>query len=216
MKALLLLALLAQSPAVPAAPTPAGPVMRGDVHGVIGWQNVRNHAAPNHYNDWVNDIFYGAVGAGWYWTDHLKTQIDVGAGTRGDTYGYRDVVVDGVPTFEASRLRTQQTSLAVGQHYQFFRNQWFHPHAGAGVDFARRSILEEYQPVTVYDNVSRTARVIAPARTEKNNDFVTRPFVETGFKAYVTRKAFFTSDARVLFRSGFDEVLFRFGFGVDF
>ena len=32
----------------------------------------------------------------------------------------------------------------------------------------------------------------------------------------MTRRAFFTSDTRLMFRSGIDEVLFRFGFGVDF
>ena len=112
MKALLLAALLAQSPATP-SPSPAGPVMRGDVQGVIGWQNLRDHDAQDHYNDWVNDIFYGGVGAGWYWTDHHKTVIDFGAGTRGDTYRYRNIVVGGVTTYEASRLRTQQTSLSI-------------------------------------------------------------------------------------------------------
>ena len=215
MKALLLVAVLAQSPATP-PPQPAGPVMRGDVQAVLGWQNLRNHEAPDRYNDWINDIFYGGAGAGWYWTDHLKTQVDFGAGTRGESYGYRNVVVDGVTTFEATRVRTQQASLAIGQQYQFFRNQWFHPHVGGGVDLARRSIVEEYQPVTIYDSASRTTRVISAGRTETGTDIVARPFVQTGFKAYMTRKSFFTSDARVLFRSGFDEVLFRFGFGVDF
>ena len=215
MKALLLVAVLAQSPAA-SPPQPAGPVMRGDVQGVIGWQNLRDHEAQDHYNDWVNDIFYGGVGAGWYWTDHHKTVIDFGAGTRGSTYHYQNIVVGGAMTYEASRLHTQQTSLAIGQQYQFFRNQWFHPHIGAGIDVARRSFVQEYQPVTVYDSASRTSRVISDGRTETDTDVVTRPFLETGFKAYLSRKAFFTSDARVLFRSGVDEVLFRFGFGVDF
>ena len=190
--------------------------MRGDVEAVLGWQNLRNHEAPNTYNDWVNDIFYGGAGAGLYWTDHLKTQIDFGAGTRGQSFRYETFLVNGVSTFEYSRVRTQQTSFAIGQQYQFFRNQWFHPHAGAGIDFARRSIVEEYEPVTVFDNASRTTRVISPGRPETDTEFATRPFIETGFKAYMTRKSFFTSDARVLFKSGFDEVLFRFGFGVDF
>jgi hypothetical protein len=215
MKALLLVALLAQSQSTP-PPQPAAAIMRGDVEGVVGWQNLRDHNARDHYNDWVNDIFYGGAGAGWYWNDHHKTVIDFGAGTRGDTYSYRDVVVGGVPTIEPLRRRTQQTSLAIGQHYQFFRNQWFHPHVGAGLDFARRSIVEEYQPVLIFDNASRTTRTVSVERTERNTDFLARPFVETGFKAYMTRKAFFTSNARALFKSGFDEVLFRFGFGVDF
>jgi len=215
MKALLLVALLAQSPAT-TAPSATSPVMRGDVQGVIGWQNLHDHDAVDRYNDWLNDIFYGGVGAGWYWTDHLKTHVDFGAGTRGETYRFEQFVTNGLPAYENSRVRIQQTNLAIGQQYQFFRNQWFHPHVGGGIDIARQSTHSEYFPITVFDSATRTERVIVPGRTEEDSDVIVRPFVQTGFKAYMTRKAFFTSDARVLFRSGTDEILFRFGFGVDF
>jgi hypothetical protein len=215
MKALLLATLLAQSPAVPAA-IPPGPVMRGDVHAVMGWQSLRDHEAVDRYNDWLNDIFYGAAGVGWYWNDHLKTQVDFGAGTRGETYRFEQLIANGVPTYESAQVHVQQTNFGIGQQYQFFRNRWFHPQVGGGVDVARRSARSEYLPVTVFDNVTRTVRIIVPGRTEENTEVIVRPFVETGFKAYMTRKTFFTSDARVLFKSGFDEVLFRFGFGVDF
>lgn len=216
MKALLLAALLAQSPPLASPAPPSSPVMRGDVHAVIGWQNLRDHEAQDRYNDWLNDIFYGGVGAGWYWTDHLKTQIDVGAGTRGETYRFEQFIANGVPTYESSRVRVQQTNVAIDQQYQFFRNQWFHPHVGGGVDIARRSTLSEYEPITVFDNATRTTRIVSPARTEQDTDVMARPFVETGFKAYMSRRAFFTTDARLLFKSGADEILFRFGFGVDF
>jgi hypothetical protein len=142
--------------------------------------------------------------------------VDFGGGTRGDTYRYESFTVNGVQTFEAARVRIQQTNLAIGQQYQFFRNQWFHPHVGGGIDVARRSTETEYQPVTVFDNATRTSRIVTPARTEVTNDVIARPFLETGFKAYMSRRAFFTSDARLLFKSGTDEILFRFGFGVDF
>ena len=216
MKALFLAALLAQTPGVPPQPAPAGPVMRGDVQAVLGWQNLKDHESRDSYNDWLNDIFYGGAGAGWYWNDHLKTQVDFGAGTRGDTYRYESFTVNGVQTFEAARVHIQQTNLAVGQQYQFFRNQWVHPHVGGGIDIARRSTQTEYQPVTVFDNATRTTRIVSPARTEVGNDVIARPFLETGFKAYMSRRAFFATDARLLFKSGTDEILFRFGFGVDF
>jgi hypothetical protein len=213
MKALLMLALLAQAPAA----APPAPIMRGDAHFALGWQNLHDQQTGNdyNYNQWMNDILYGGGGAGWYWTDHWKTQVDVGAGTNGESYRYRQVVIGGNPTYESSRVRTQQTSVTVGQQYQFFRNQWFHPHVSGGLDVARRSIVTEYQPVTVYDNALKTYRT-TPAHTDRGHDVVARPFAETGFKAYMSRRAFFTSDARFLFRSGVDEVLFRFGFGFDF
>ena len=43
----------------------------------------------------------------------------------------------------------------IAQQYQFFRNQWFHPHVGGGVDIARETTTEEYEPVFVFDPVTR-------------------------------------------------------------
>ena len=45
------------------------PLVRGDVHFVIGWQNLHKEQATQQgccSNDWLNTIFYGAAGAGWY------------------------------------------------------------------------------------------------------------------------------------------------------
>lgn len=196
------------------------PPTRADVHAVIGWQNLRQErgeAAADSYNNWANGIFYGGAGAGWFWTEHLKTQVDFGAGTRGRHYHYRTLRIDGQQTSESAVVSVQQQSLAVSQQYQFFRNQWFHPHVAAGLDIARETSSAEYAPVIVFDPVTRVTRELARARSEGPTDrTILRPFVETGFKAYMTRRAFFTSDARFMFRKGIDEVLFRAGFGVDF
>ncbi len=213
MKALLLLTVLAQAPVAPATPPPLN---RADAHFVIGWQNLHKEQPQDRYNDWLNNIFYGGAGAGWYWNDHLKTQVDIGAGTHGHQYRYEPRAVGGTQTFESSRADISQRSVAVSQQYQFFRNQWFHPRLGAGVDFARETTHETYDPIFAFDNVTRTNRQIAPGRSETEHRSVVRPFAEAGFKAYMTRRAFFTADSRVMFKSGIDEVLFRFGFGFDF
>jgi hypothetical protein len=189
---------------------------RGDVHFVIGWQNLRRDQ-PQSSNDWMNAIFYGGTGAGWYWTDHVKTQIDFGAGTRGRQYRYRADFTGNFQDFRSSQLTVNSRSVAIGQQYQFFRNQWFHPHVGAGIDIARETTTEEFDPVFVFDNAARTTRVAVPASTRgPEHRFVARPFVETGFKAYMTRRSFFTADTRLMVRGGIDEVLFRLGFGFDF
>jgi opacity protein-like surface antigen len=196
---------------------PRAPLVRGDAHFVIGWQNLHKEQPQQHYNDWLNAIFYGGAGAGWYWTENLKTQVDFGAGTQGHQYRYAYTVTNGQTTSSSSRVDIRQQSLAVAQRYQFFRNQWFHPHVGAGVDIARETTTEQYQSVVLYDNATRTSTQITPARTEgPDHRMIVRPFAETGFKAYMTRRTFFTGDTRVMFRTGIDEVLFRFGFGVDF
>jgi hypothetical protein len=111
----------------------------------------------------------------------------------------------------------RQQSLAVSQHYQFFRNQWFHPHVGAGVDIARETTTEEYSPIFIFDSVTRTSRQLEPPRNEgPDHRTIARPFAEVGLKAYMTRRAFFTADTRLMYRKGLDEVLFRLGFGIDF
>jgi opacity protein-like surface antigen len=201
-----------------AAQTAENPgAIRGDVHFVVGWQNIRQEQPQDHYNDWINGIFYGGAGAGWHWTENLKTQVDVGAGTRGHQYNYRQITINGLPASESFQTRLQQTSVAVSQQYQFFRNQWFHPRLGVGVDFARQSTIREYSPVFTYDSVNRISRQVSPARTEgPDHEMVARPFGELGFKAYMSRRSFFSTDARIMVRGGIDEVLFRFGFGVDF
>src|SRR5262249_12256340 len=150
-------------------------------------------------------------------TDNLKTQVDVGAGTRAHQFRYRQFFADANPAYESSRLDVRQWAVTLGQQYQFFRNQWFHPHVGAGVELARETSTETYQPLFVFDNVTRTSRQILPARIEgPEHDFIARGFGEAGFKAYMTRRSFFTSDMRLMVRHGIDQVLFRFGFGVDF
>ncbi|HEX9368532.1 MAG TPA: hypothetical protein VF921_18020 [Vicinamibacterales bacterium] len=198
---------------------PRTPLTRGDAHFVIGWQNLHKPQSrqQSYSNDWVNGIFYGGAGAGWYWTDNLKTQVDVGGGTRGRQYRYEFTTVNGRNTSSYSNLEVQRQSVAIAQQYQFFRNQWLHPHVGAGVDIARETTRETYQPIVVFDTVTRVTTQITPTRTEgPDHRLIARPFAEAGFKAYMTRRAFFSGDSRLMFRSGLDEVLFRIGFGVDF
>jgi hypothetical protein len=147
----------------------------------------------------------------------LKTQIDFGVSTRARQYRYDQLTINGAPAYESSVVDLSQQSLAIGQQVQFFRNQWFHPYVGAGIDVARARTTVEFEGLTVYDPVTRSYRPALPRRSEgPETRVVARAFVETGFKAYVTRRAFFVGDARVKFRGQIDEVLFRFGFGVDF
>jgi hypothetical protein len=144
--------------------------------------------------------------------------VDFGGGTKANQYRYRFTTApNGQTTSSSSRLRVQQQSVAVSQQYQFFRNQWFHPHAGGGIELVRETTTEEYEAIFVFDSANRTSTQVAPRRTEgPEHRILARPFVEAGFKAYMTRRAFFTGDSRVMVRHGIDEVLFRFGFGVDF
>ena len=197
---------------------PRAPLTRADAHVVIGWQNLhKEQPGEQIYNNWVNGIFYGGGGAGWYWTDHLKTQIDAGAGTRGRQYRSGYSVSGSQTTSSSSQVSIREQSVTIGQHYQFFRNQWFHPHVGAGIDLARQTTTEVFSPVVVFDPATRATRQVRPSRTEgPTHRAIARPFAEAGLKAYMTRRAFFTADTRLMYRHGLDQILFRLGFGVDF
>src|SRR5262245_31832068 len=204
--------------AMAAGQEPAGrAATRADLHFVIGWQNLHKDAPLDSFDDWLNDLFYGGAGVGWYWTDKLKAQVDFGAGTHGRQFRYEPIGSGVTQTYQTSRVDVRQSSIAIGQQYQFFHNQWFHPHVGAGVDIARETTIERYDPVFGFDPVTRTTRQLSGPRTEgPDHDVVARPFVETGFKAYMTRRSFFTGDMRLMAHHGIDEVLFRMGFGIDF
>ncbi|HET7694972.1 MAG TPA: hypothetical protein VFK57_04635 [Vicinamibacterales bacterium] len=212
--------LTCAAPAGAQAPEPGGSAGHGDVYAVTGWQNLRldrtgDFDRPDH--NWVHAILFGGAGGGWYWTDHLKTQVDVGVGTPAHQYRYRSRTINGSPTSEISRVRITRPSVSLSQQYQFFRNQWFHPRLGIGIDIARETRTEHYDPIWGFDPVSRVTRELAPARKEgPEHSTVVRPFGELGFKAYMTRRAFFTGDMRLMVRGGIDQALFRAGFGVDF
>jgi len=195
------------------------PPTRGDAHFAIGWQNLREKQADEstpYRNDWLNSIFFAGAGGGWYWTEHLKTQVEFGGGTSGRQYRFSQQIAGGATTYSQSELRLRETNVDVVQQYQFFHNQWFHPHVGLGVDVARRHSSEHYYPITVFDNVTRTTRSLSPEHTEVENEWLVKPIADLGFKAYMTRRSFFTTDAKLRCKSGIDEFRLRLGFGIDF
>jgi hypothetical protein len=213
--------LICAGAAAAQAPEAAPAAGRADFQAVLGWQNLRLDRyddpfdRPDH--NWAHSILYGGAGAGWYWTEHLKTQVEVGGGTPTRHYRYRLRTINGLQASEISRVRLTRPSLAISQQYQFFRNQWFHPRLGLGLDIARETRTEHFEPVFGYDSAARTSRQLLPARTEgPTRRAVVRPFADLGFKAYMTRRAFFTGDMRLMVHGGIDQALFRAGFGVDF
>ena len=69
----------------------------------------------------------------------------------------------------------------------------------------------------MFDNATLKTRLISPARTEgPQTRIVVRAFGETGFKAYMTRRAFFATDVRLRLQRRIDQVRLRLAVGVDF
>jgi hypothetical protein len=208
------LALLTGAPVAAQTVPPRSPLVRADAYGTLGWFNAD---ADLSYDDWYNRSLHGGAGVGWYWTDHLRTELEFAGTTEADIYGAEPVVVGGQPTYLNFRQRLSTQKVGLGQYYQFFRNAWFHPHVAAGVDLTWERVERTDEPVFFFDPVARQGR---SGRERQEHppatSLVVRPVVSTGFKAYMTQRAFFRSDLRVGVRDGIDEVLLRFGFGVDF
>ena len=211
------LVLAAVLTAAPAAAQTTAPLSRADFSGTLGWFNAnKSDLNPDRYNGWYNRSLHGGLGAGWYWTDHLKTEIDFSGTTAARFNTFPRVVIDGrqMNVYVENSIGTRK--LAVSQHYQGFRNRWVHPYAGAGGEVTWETITEQHNPISTYDSVTRTSRAVLPAKTVgPKTDVIVRPFGALGFKAYMTQRSFFRTEMRVAFRGGIDEVLLRFGFGFD-
>jgi hypothetical protein len=190
---------------------------RGDISGSLGVQTVETGNDGFLSSPHFDGGFYGSAAAGWYWTEHLKTEIDFGARTKGKVWVTTPALASGPQTYYPGQKTFSRQTLALGQQYQFFHNAWFHPHLGAGVNLVwERSTLRQ-AAVTVYDPATRTSRTLSAERVDPpHTAFMVNPFVESGFKAYMTPRTFFRGDLRVAFRNGVNDVITRFGFGFDF
>lgn len=206
----------AQAPSSPVGGArAAGPLVRGDVFGLGGWHHVQEESAE-HYDDWDNGVAGITGGVGWYWTDHLKTEVEFGATSEGRFYRSDFLVIDGRSAYGYSDITVSATRFAVSQQYQFFRNAWFHPHLSAGVELAWERRFERQAPVTLFNPPNYPVEVRPAGTVGPLTTVVTRPFVGGGFKAYMTPRTFFRSDIRVGWHEGADHVALRVGFGVDF
>jgi hypothetical protein len=206
--------LLSVSPT--GAQTPgASPLQQADLHAGIGWAHVRT-ADRSPGEDWDHGVAQLAVGLGWYWTDHLKTEVELVAGSSAEFHRFERLDAGGTVAYRTSTLRQQEWGIGIAQAFQFFRNAWFHPHVAVGFDLRRASLEQRIDPVVRFDAAGRVLE-IEPARVEGPRAcFTARPYALTGFKAYVSRRAFFRSDLRAGFGTSDGDVVVRAGFGVDF
>src|SRR5436190_21189896 len=139
-------------------------------------------------------------------------ELDVGTPVRTSFYRVQPIVIGNVTTPGYSRTAERSWTLAAVQIVEFLPNAWFTPYVGAGMGSTSRTREEYVESVFLFDPVSRQ-----PIEAEhEEHRTVLRPVAAIGFKAYLSRRAFFRTDTRLTLRSGVEHSLVRFGFGVDF
>jgi hypothetical protein len=199
--------------------TPVVELPRHDLTGLAAWQNVNKSNLSNgeYRNNWYNRGAYGGGVFGWYWTDHHKTEIEVGGSNRVRFWTYDTYRAESLIGSAGAEYTFSTRRIGVAQQYQFFRNSWFHPHVAAGADLNWETTSARIDAVIAYGPPPNGTRQIRPAEIiPPETRLHIRPFVEGGFKSYLTPRAFFRSDVRMFARRGVDEVQVRFGLGFDF
>jgi hypothetical protein len=192
-------------------------LMRGDVSGTVSWVSI-NKSDVRSYNDWHSQ-FGVSGGAGWYWTDHHKTQVDFAATTAASAYSSQPYLVGPQQQTFVTTVRSYESQrISLIQLYQFRRNEWVHPFLGAGIDIVREESSGRDDPVFWYDQVLRQSRLARDSvRYGDQSRTAARAVLTAGVKAYFSRKVFALTDLRVSVSSHrAEDMQWRFGLGADF
>ena len=201
----------AQTVILPPAATP-----RPDLAATIGWLSA-NKSELTDYNDWYNRSAQAALMFGWYWSPHLKTELEASVSGEAELHGAREEFINGVRFFTASEYAFSTRRLTLSGQYQFGENAWFHPHVATGIDINWEEVRRLDRDVYVYDPLTRLSRLAHRAvEHPPQTDTHVRPFLAAGFKGYFTQRGFVRSDLRVVFGRRVEEAILRFGFGFDF
>lgn len=189
---------------------------RWDVSGHVSWVGERRPADEPVQRDRWFGVAAGGASAGYYWTPHLKTELDITTSNEGEDSTFVTIAVPGqtAPLFVQREHETRFTTASAGLIGQFFENAWFHPFVSAGLDLVR----EREHIETVPPPVPPRGPTLTPATaSETRVRYTGRPYAGVGFKAYISERAFFRTDLRTSWSSdGLSSLGWRSGVGVDF
>lgn len=219
-----LAAWLVLAPATALAQNAAPPVTlpRADAAVTVGWFHSAIADAITgpvmfRRDDWAHDRATIGATLGIYWDGHLKTELTAETSSATHIWDAVPITVGDEVVHRSVEHAVRDTRFSIGQFYQFGRNQWVHPSAGAGLTVRRRARTAESFPAFLSGSPARGPRMIAPyERIGPEIDTQAAGFAALALKAYVTQRAFFRTDAQFDFRNGLEDVNARVGFGFDF
>ena len=199
------------------AQTPGRRLMRGDVSGTIASASVKKTTEFVNYNNWHQQAAFG-LALGWYWSNHVKTEVDAGFITEGVVYSSVPVVLAGDQRlFVSARSRFANQHLGVTQRYQFGDNEWVHPFIGAGFEVVSETGRRREEALFAFDQATRQTRLVRDAvEFGETRTLRARGLLSAGIKVYAARRAFFLTELRGSLHPHAPEVHWRIGAGVDF
>lgn len=199
----------AQAPAAAPATIATPGLPHGDISGNIGWFNQKGEAGE--YERWHHESRWLGVEGGYYWTEHLKTEAGFAGTSEDEAWTSNEQVTFDRQPYWASRVEfLRSRRFYVTQLYQFEHNAWVHPFVGAGF----QAVREERRGIQyLYGTATYGPReTVIPPTTETT----LKASAVAGLKIYVSRRGFLRVDTLVNFTRVADEVVVRFGGGIDF
>jgi hypothetical protein len=182
------------------------PPPRIDLTGSVGLFTNHRTDSPNCCGGSGSGLV--GLGGGFYWTDHLKTEIELSApGTTRAGGDSQLKLSDGgfAPAFDQHTFHDLVTSADVV--YQGGRNVMFHPFGGAGIDVDR----ERDELHRVFSSGGRTQNEYSDTTST-----LVRPFITAGFKEYLSERTFFRGEIKIAFDGRAQQVIWKAGVGADF
>jgi len=173
------------------------------------------------YDQWHGGLF-GGLGAGHYWTDNLKTEVEAGWISTAKTRNFESIVIGGTRTYVYSDYLFRDLRLSLSQSVQFGHNAWIHPFLGAGADITYRRTTEDrapqFAPITVSPTTSPgpAPQLFIQGERELETDVKVIPFVKGGFKIYMTDRAYLVQEFKFGLGRHLEHALWKTGIGFDF
>jgi hypothetical protein len=188
---------------------------RWDVAAHVIWLGEHRPAESFQWDRW-----FGVAAAGgnisYYWTTHLKTEVELSTSSEGEAYSVEVITLPGVttPLYFQRDHEIRFTTASSGLATQFFENAWFHPFVSAGLELVREREHIEIIPPPV---PPRGSTVSPPRESSTRVGYSGRPYVAAGFKLYLSDRAFIRSDIRTSWSGdGLAALGWRSGVGIDF
>jgi hypothetical protein len=193
------------------AQTPDPPKL--DTSGTVGWfANDRELPDGQFYDDDTQHRWVFGGDVGWYWTEHLKSEVGLSATTTGSSFVLVPINPphDRAYPYASGQRRTREVRVVGQQIYQFGHNAWVHPYVGAGVAVLWETSRLEFDgpPFAI------PGGPLPPSESAETSTRV-KPVVSAGLKAYVLPRAFLRGDLLLSPWTTSRDITLRVGMGVD-